>query len=152
MTVLRCATNRVHERLLRTAPEYREARERSENAAWSAARARPTRQVGATEIPVVVHVVANTPEQEISAEQVRSQIDVLTADYRARNSDVGRVPEPFAPLIADTLIQFRLAATDPDGNPTEASPAPGPRCPCSPTTTWSSRPPPAAPTRGVPVS
>jgi hypothetical protein len=118
MTVLRCATNQVHERLLRTAPDYREARERSENAAWSAARGQVGRQVGATEIPVVVHVVAATPEQNISDEQVRSQIDVLTADYRARNSDVDLVPEPFAPLVADTAIQFRLATVDPDGNPT----------------------------------
>ena len=119
MNVLRCATDQVHERLLRTAPEYREARDRSENAAWAASRGQVSRRPGVTEIPVVVHVVANTPEQDISAEQVQSQIDVLTADYRARNSDIGLVPEPFAPLVADTMIQFRLADTDPDGNPTD---------------------------------
>ncbi|WP_214402986.1 zinc metalloprotease [Pseudonocardia lacus] len=118
-SVRRCATPIVHERLLRTAPGYREARERSENAAWSGARGTAAQRPGVTRIPVVVHVVHNTPEQDISAEQVRSQITALTADYRARNADIGQVPEPFAPLVGDARIEFALATTDPDGNPTD---------------------------------
>jgi hypothetical protein len=111
----RCATPAVHRRLLRSAPGYAAARAASETAARGAA----ARRAGITRIPVVVHVVHNTAEQDISAEQVRSQIDVLTADHRARNTDVGQVPEPFAPLVADTRIEFALATTDPDGNPTD---------------------------------
>jgi hypothetical protein len=118
-SVRRCATPVVHERLLRTAPGYREARERSENAAWAAARGLSARRPGVTQVPVVVHVVHHTPEQDISAEQVQSQIVVLSDDYRARNADVGRVPEPFAPLVGDTRVEFALATTDPDGNPTD---------------------------------
>ena len=114
-----CATPAVHHRLLRTAPGYAGARAASETAAWTAARAGAERRPGVTRIPVVVHVVHNTAEQDISAEQVQSQIDVLTADYRARNTDVGQVPEPFAPLVADTRIEFAPATEDPDGNPTD---------------------------------
>src|SRR5689334_14628829 len=36
-------------------------------------------------IPVVVHVVYNTPEQNISDAQVQTQIDVLNEDYTASN-------------------------------------------------------------------
>ena len=117
--VSRCATAAVHQRLLATAPGYAQARDRSENAAWEVRRAAAAVRPGVTRIPVVVHVVSATAEQDISAEQVRSQIDSLTADYRARNADVGQVPEPFAPLVGDARIEFELASTDPDGNPTE---------------------------------
>jgi Pregnancy-associated plasma protein-A len=118
-SVHRCATPAVHRRLLRTVPGYAEARAASETAAWAAARAGAARRPGVTQVPVVVHVVHNTAEQDISDEQVRSQIDVLTADYRKRNTDVDLVPEPFAPLVADARIEFALATTDPDGNPTD---------------------------------
>ncbi|MEP7265415.1 MAG: hypothetical protein ABI772_13000, partial [Bacteroidota bacterium] len=36
-------------------------------------------------IPVVVHVIYNTPEQNISDEQIQSQIDVLNEDYAGTN-------------------------------------------------------------------
>src|SRR6185503_20345290 len=38
-------------------------------------------------IPVVVHVVYNTAEQNISDAQVQSQIDVLNEDFSATNND-----------------------------------------------------------------
>ena len=47
-------------------------------------------------ITAVVHVLYRTEAENISDEQVRSQIDVLNADFRARNADVGKVPAPFA--------------------------------------------------------
>jgi hypothetical protein len=118
-TASKCATAPVHERLLRTAPGYAEARGRSENGAWAAARRQGGRRIGVTRIPVVVHVVFNTDEQNISVEQVVSQIDSLTADYRGRNPDVVQVPAPFAPLVGDARIEFALAGTDPEGNPTD---------------------------------
>src|SRR6201999_87843 len=38
-------------------------------------------------IPVVVHVVYNTSNENISDAQVQSQIDVLNADYQKLNAD-----------------------------------------------------------------
>src|SRR6266487_6649286 len=38
-------------------------------------------------VPVVVHVVYNTAEQNISDAQVQSQIDVINEDYTATNKD-----------------------------------------------------------------
>jgi hypothetical protein len=118
-TVRTCGTAPVHERLLRTVPGYALARLRSENGAWMAARRGLARQVGVVRIPVVVHVVHRTDEQDISDEQVRSQIEVLNRDFRRRNPDVDQVPDAFAGLVGDARVEFELAGTDPDGEPTD---------------------------------
>lgn len=67
-------------------------------------------------IPVVVHVVYNTNAQNISFNQIQSQIDIMNEDFRALNSDVTNTPAAFT--YADTEIQFCLASVDPSGNPT----------------------------------
>ncbi len=113
-----CATMQVHERLLRTSPGYREARDTSENQALRAAVLPIGGRAGCTRIPVVVHIVFKTAAQNISDAQINSQIEVLTADFRKKNADVANVPPPFAPLAADARVEFELAKTDPSGNPT----------------------------------
>jgi Pregnancy-associated plasma protein-A len=70
-------------------------------------------------IPVVVHVVYRDEADNISDEQVQSQIQVLNADFRAKNDDLHKIPEPFRHMAADACIQFELARIDPDGNPTD---------------------------------
>lgn len=69
-------------------------------------------------IPVVVHVVYKTATENISDEQVLSQIDVLNEDFRRLNPDVSETPSEFEPDAADFEIEFCLATSDPDGNPT----------------------------------
>lgn len=113
-----CGTMAVHERLLRTTPGYREARDSSESHAWRASLAPYMGRTGCTRIPVVVHVVYKTDAQNISDAQIKSQIDVLNADFRKRNADAGAVPAVFQPLAADARVEFELASTDPNGNPT----------------------------------
>ncbi|RYG51732.1 MAG: hypothetical protein EOO01_07970, partial [Chitinophagaceae bacterium] len=70
-------------------------------------------------IPVVVHVVYNTPDQNISNEQIKSQLAVLNQDFRKKNKDAAYVPAAFRELAADARIEFRLATTDPSGLPTD---------------------------------
>ena len=70
------------------------------------------------QIPVVVHIVYNTPEENISDELVYSQIDRLNMDYRRMNPDSVDTRTEFVPVAADAGIEFYLAGTDPDGNPT----------------------------------
>ena len=117
-TVRTCGTMPVHQRLLRTVPGYREARDASENQALRAMQFPDAGRTGCTKIPVVVHVVHKTAAQNISEAQIKSQIKVLNADYRKKNPDIGSVPSPFAPLAADARIEFELAKTDPSGNAT----------------------------------
>src|SRR3954468_10613236 len=100
-----CGTMDVHYRLLRTDPNYAAARTSSENRAFEAARGlRPAARTGVITIPVVVHVVFNNAVENISDEQIVSQIDVLNRDFRMRNTDLGLVPLVFQPLIADAQV------------------------------------------------
>ncbi len=64
------------------------------------------------EVPVVVHIIANTSGTgQISDAVVQSQIDVLNEDFRALPGSLGQNG-------TDTMIQFHLAQVDPSGNPT----------------------------------
>ena len=77
-------------------------------------------------IPVVVHIVHNdatqTPgkpnSQNISDEQIYSQIAVLQEDFRKLNSDTVNTSAEFKSLAADSKINFCLASRDPFGNNT----------------------------------
>lgn len=69
-------------------------------------------------IPVVVHVVYNTTEQNISENQINSQIQILNNDYRKLNSDISNVPPLFENDASDCSIEFVLATYDPNGNQT----------------------------------
>ena len=69
-------------------------------------------------VPVVIHVVYNTPEQNISNAEVQSQIDILNEDYRRLNADTSNTPLSFKHLGGDPQIEFVLAKRDPMGNPT----------------------------------
>jgi len=113
-----CATAEVHERLLRTMPSYRMSQESIENNTREYIRRRVMR-TEVVKIPVVVHVVHNNSEQNISVEQIKSQIRILNEDFRKLNADVSLVPSAFQPLVADTRIEFELACSDPDGGQTD---------------------------------
>lgn len=70
-------------------------------------------------IPVVVHVIHNGDvygtNENISDEQVQSQITVMTQDFRRLLGTPGYNTNPVG---ADTTIEFVLAKVDPNGNPT----------------------------------
>jgi hypothetical protein len=67
---------------------------------------------GTIEIPVVVHVVYNTKAQNISDDQVQSQIDVLNEDYAATNSDISKTPSLFSQVTSAGFgVHFTLADT-----------------------------------------
>ncbi|MAT55845.1 MAG: zinc metalloprotease [Saprospirales bacterium] len=69
-------------------------------------------------IPVVVHIVWNSPEENLSDAEILSQIDALNRDFRALNDEVADIPFVFKSLVADVELEFCLAGTDPDGQPT----------------------------------
>lgn len=115
-----CGSMIHHAYLMETSPSYRQARLAIENQSTSFARrmlAAPF-PLEVITIPVVVHVVFNISSENISDEQIASQIRILNEDYRMANSDIDLVPDPFKPFRADAQIQFQLAVRDPDGGPT----------------------------------
>jgi PKD repeat protein len=85
--------------------------------AWIAAH--PTNTVQASiNIPVVVHVVYQNAAENISNNQVFSQIQVLNEDFTATNPDIGSVPAAWTSITANVDVNFCLAQQDPLGNPT----------------------------------
>ena len=69
-------------------------------------------------IPVVVHVLYFKPEENISDEQIQSQITVLNEDFGFYNSNKLASNHPFYKYCGNSGIQFKLANTDPNGNST----------------------------------
>jgi hypothetical protein len=89
-----------------------------ESANWIEAHQHSLTSRSVVTIPVVVHVVYNTSEQNISDEQIFSQIQVLNDDYRRLNADRSNTPSIFQNVAADCEIEFCLARQDPQGNAT----------------------------------
>lgn len=67
-------------------------------------------------IPVVVHVLYNKPEENISYQRILSQIEILNKDFRNKNTQ--NSTGLYSNLAADAGIEFQLATIDPLGNPT----------------------------------
>ena len=71
------------------------------------------------EIPVIVHIVHSGDElghdNNISYDQVLSQMIVLNQDFRRTNPDTTDTPSVFASIAADTEILFKLAVVDTTG-------------------------------------
>ncbi|HKO81707.1 MAG TPA: M43 family zinc metalloprotease [Chitinophagaceae bacterium] len=65
-------------------------------------------------IPVVVHILYNKSQENISDEKVISQIDVLNKSFRRLSADTVNTPEWFKGIAADCGIEFKLAVSDPE--------------------------------------
>ncbi len=66
-------------------------------------------------IPVVVHVIYRTDEQNISDAQILSQIQVLNQAFRLSSPDTVHIPAAFRSLAADCRIEFVMASISPKG-------------------------------------
>lgn len=70
------------------------------------------------QIPVVVHILYNSANENIADSQVLSQIISLNNDYRKVQGELSQVPQAFRNAAADTYIAFKLAVIDPRGRAT----------------------------------
>jgi Pregnancy-associated plasma protein-A len=115
-----CGQVVVHELLAETHPEYRERRLEAEDETRSRIASGRAMEVARklVTLPVVVHVVHRTKEENVSDAQVKSQIAALNRDYRLKNVDRSKVPAAWKSLAADPKIRFALAQKDPKGKPT----------------------------------
>lgn len=115
-----CSTMEVLERQLLENPDLAAKLKDAEERTAEYVNMRKSGRVAAVNvtIPVVVHVIYRTAAENISDAQVNSQIAILNADYAGLNSDFANVPSLFAGIKSGSGIQFCLAKTDPNGNPT----------------------------------
>ena len=67
-------------------------------------------------IPVVIHVIHNYGQENISYEQIDNGIYRINEDFNGLNDDLSQVIDSFTNIIGFPEIQFRLATKDPDGN------------------------------------
>jgi hypothetical protein len=105
-----CGAMAAHMLLLERFPSFRAAQMRLEGATTRQRETRTDlRQARVVTIKTVVNVVYNTPEQNISQQQINSQISALNKDFRATNSDKSQTPAPWQGLVTDTRIKFSLA-------------------------------------------
>lgn len=70
------------------------------------------------QVRVVFHIVYQQEIQNITDEQIFSQLKVLNQDFRKKNPDTVNTPEVFKPLAADCRISFVMASEDEEGAPT----------------------------------
>ncbi|MHC4730991.1 MAG: zinc metalloprotease [Planctomycetota bacterium] len=113
-----CGCLQAHFGLVDRYPAFKANQARIQDFTHRCVRGEVATREGITRIPVVVHVVHHTDAQNISDDQVHSQIATLNQDFRATNADLAQVPAPFLDLVADARIEFELASSAPDGDPT----------------------------------
>jgi|GEM_PF-4846158 len=70
-------------------------------------------------IPVVVHVVWTSAEENISMEQIERGIEQLNQNYNAANPAASGIPAAFLSLTGNPHIRFKLALRDPSCNATD---------------------------------
>ena len=66
-------------------------------------------------IPIVFHVIYNDATQNIPDARLLEQLQILNDDFRRQNADA----DGTWAQAADTEVEFCLATTDPQGNPTD---------------------------------
>jgi hypothetical protein len=108
-----CATVEYNRNLEEINPGIKAKRESIEKEIQQFIAVKSGDSVGIVVIPTVVHVLWNTPEQNIPDDQVWSQIFVLNDDFRRRNADTVLTPVMFKPAAADCKIEFCLAKRAP---------------------------------------
>ncbi|MBK9275980.1 MAG: hypothetical protein IPM49_15770 [Flavobacteriales bacterium] len=73
---------------------------------------------GLQTVPVVVHVVWNTPAENVPDASITQMIDQMNQDYQQVNADLNTVRPAFTGVIGNGGMEFCLATVDPNGNPT----------------------------------
>ena len=63
-------------------------------------------------IPVVVHVVWNAPEENLSQELIEAQIATLNADFNRENADTANLRPIFQSVAGDAQIRFELVTIE----------------------------------------
>jgi hypothetical protein len=116
----RCSTTAHTQQLMDINPEYAKARAKvnSQTEQWIKDHPNHSEKTIIT-IPVVVHVVWNTTAENISDTRIYEQIEILNNDFRRTNADtINPNGQVWWGIAADCEIEFCLATTDPNGQPT----------------------------------
>lgn len=118
-----CAAHHVHAQKAEANNDYAKAVQKTFERAKEIAKKRKLNKDLTTnpilKIPVVVHVVYNTEDENLPDELIHSQIATLNEHFRHLNENAADLREVFEDVVDDPRIEFYLAEEDPDGNPTD---------------------------------
>lgn len=115
----RCATVEKTDEVARQNAEYAEGKTEFEDMCAqyeSGALDNAHRDTKQLDLPVVVHVLYQSEANNVSYEQIKSQIDALNRDFDAAHGELDQIPEVWRGLAVSAGIRFHLADKDPDGN------------------------------------
>jgi Pregnancy-associated plasma protein-A/FG-GAP-like repeat len=118
MVRVSCAFDDHHQHLLNTNPAFRQVSQLTSNLNNVVAPPRSW-STGPFFVPVVFHVVYNSDEQNITLEQIDSQIEAMNVDFNLRNADISNVPSVFKGRIGNANITFFRTRRDQEGKPHE---------------------------------
>ena len=107
----RCASFELLQQQMATNPAFARKVKETEKSFADYSRktgAQPRGKPVSLTIPVIVHIVYNTPGQNISDDQVQSQIEVLNEDFTATNSDYNNYDAGYGAVKGDADINFCL--------------------------------------------
>ena len=112
---LRCGTMQRWNAETKDHPQLIEKRQKIENdiIKWQKNTA-----LNSYNIPVVFHVLYENESENISLEQIQSQLDVLNQDFNRTNPDANQTPSEFLNVAANCNINFCLAQRTPNNDST----------------------------------
>jgi hypothetical protein len=117
----KCSTMEILNKRISNDPSIKERMKNSEIKTQKWVAENPKQKRGGSQIitiPVVFHVIWNDPIENISDNQIYSQLDILNDDFRLLNPDSLDESHPFWELTADSEIEFCLASVDENGDAT----------------------------------
>jgi hypothetical protein len=68
-------------------------------------------------VPVVFHIVYNDSTENLRDSVIFNQLADMNRNFRRQNPDTATLRPEFDSIVGDTHIEFVLASTDPNGNP-----------------------------------
>ena len=104
-----CGTMSVHMMLLEKYPSFRAKQfQLEQDTAQRRSKAINVKKLKLSNVKVVVNVVYQTSQQNITVAQIKSQMSALNRDFGATNPDKTKVPQPWNGLVTDSRIRFKL--------------------------------------------
>jgi hypothetical protein len=104
-----CGSDEIFQEMMKNDPVFRKKQELIKQRSSSRSQVQ-----GLITIPVVVHVVYNNSEENVSDEQIYSQLQVLNEDFNS----VITAPAQWSDVAANPQMEFCLATRDMYGNAT----------------------------------
>ncbi len=115
---VQCGSHHLMEHLDRQQPGFQKASDQALQSLVQNLRKQKKSSAAVLNVPVVFHVVHNSPDENLPDSVIQNQLDILNESFRRQNADTATLRSEFLPYVDDARIEFQLATVDPNGAPT----------------------------------